>query len=492
MAEFPFLVLEIGRDAAYVPVAAMAARTVAQQAGFGAKDAQAVSLAVEEGVANAAFLDFQDPRGRITVRMEQAGKGLQVTITSKGLPLDVEQLPGFDPDRAMRDGDAPGLGLLLMKGMMDRVRFEAEPGGARCITMLKYSPGPPLGEVRPFREPEPGFPAGSIDFTVRPLQPEEAESVALMAFRSHGGLMFSEHIYYPERIRAMNQSGEMASAVAVSPEHGVMGHGAVVFLAPESQVGELTYGIVDERFRRQGCATALARHLKDLSRGQGVLALYSFAVTHHAFSQKAALKQGFLESGLLLSASPGSRIRGGGDKDAPERIHNFILVKYLGKWRKETLYPPARHRDMIRRIYERFGLEADYAEAGSWTPPQEETRLVLFTDQIEGWLFMSVAQFGHDVVEQVRRCLEQARGNAVTSIVLVLPLGDPSTAVLCPEFEAMGFFFAGVGPDNNGRESLQLQYIHDSPTRYGEIQAASEFGQELKEYIRAQDPRPLP
>src|SRR5262249_18555931 len=69
-------------------------------------------------------------------------------------------------------------------------------------------------------------------------------------------------------------------------------------------------------------------------------------------------------------------------------------------------------------------------------------------------------------------------GSASTS-----PLGHPSAQTLCPQLEALGFFFAGIIPELVGEDVLRLQYLNEVETDLASVQLASDFARELFEYV---------
>ncbi|MGE4553731.1 MAG: hypothetical protein AB7D57_11500, partial [Desulfovibrionaceae bacterium] len=93
-----------------------------------------------------------------------------------------------------------------------------------------------------------------------------------------------------------------------------------------------------------------------------------------------------------------------------------------------------------------------------------------------------------DTVARVRRLLRQWRLDRLETEYLYLPLLQPATAALCRDFEAMGFFFSGLRPGRQGRDWLALQFLNNQRYDYGPLQAATDFGRELVEYVRQRDP----
>ena len=112
--------------------------TVGTQAGFSAKEVAELELAVDEACANViehAYGRDQTKEVSIHVKVDDDEVIIDVTDTGKGFdPDSVEQL-GLDQLIAGRKSG--GLGMGLMKRLMDEVRYEIIPGKKNELRMIK-------------------------------------------------------------------------------------------------------------------------------------------------------------------------------------------------------------------------------------------------------------------------------------------------------------------------------------------------------------------
>lgn len=69
--------------------------------------------------------------------------------------------------------------------------------------------------------------------------------------------------------------------------------------------------------------------------------------------------------------------------------------------------------------------------------------------------------------------------------MLLLPLDSPHTPNLCEAAEGLGFFFSGIGPGQQGRMHLGLQFLHGTESGFEAIQVHTPFARELLEYVRS-------
>ncbi|MCJ2164306.1 MULTISPECIES: GNAT family N-acetyltransferase [unclassified Pseudodesulfovibrio] len=473
----------------YTSIAVSAAKSCADSAGFAKEDTYRISLAMDEGLNHALEFGYGGPQETIETTISRTSLGLQITIQFHGLPLEIAQLPKYDPKRAVQCGDVTGISLLLIEKMLDKVSFSIQPGGRRTLSMEKYLPAKLAYEKTTPRETINLY--ENTDYTLRLASPDDAEAISRLAFQSHGAVLFSEYIYYPDRVREILHAQKMVSVVIETDDtHEIMGHGALVRRKTKSLVEELTFGFVDPRFRSKRGASRLAAFLEEDARKRSIYAIEAFAVTNHVHSQRAILSLGSKECGILIDTSPASHSWGKDSEADKRRIGNLIFVKYLDGFCGQTLYIPNHHRQMVERIYAHHGVSVSVGNTVTDAPPlSPESSIWTMSDIKEGWTAFGVKEYGVDAAAQIADRLKHACAQGIFSVHLALPLGDPLTRTMAATFEDMGFFFAGVGPDDEGNENIILQYITATTVDYESIHVHSEFANEIKEYIKTCDPR---
>lgn len=106
------------------------------EAGFGRRQAQAITLAVDEAVGNVikhAYAGRTD--GKLTVVLKSAPGGVEVQIRDSGRPFDpTDRQP--PPPEELRAG---GRGLFLIREIMDDVQYGRE-NGSNVFRMSKRLP----------------------------------------------------------------------------------------------------------------------------------------------------------------------------------------------------------------------------------------------------------------------------------------------------------------------------------------------------------------
>jgi len=126
--------LTIPRRAEFVRLARMTACTLAAQLDFTYDVMKDVELAVAEACTNAVEHVADESCTEILVRFTIDGEQLAVEVIDRG--------QGFDPSAAEEvvvDGERiGGLGLMVIRQVMDEVDVKCDPETGTCVRMVKY------------------------------------------------------------------------------------------------------------------------------------------------------------------------------------------------------------------------------------------------------------------------------------------------------------------------------------------------------------------
>lgn len=472
-----------------IPVIGATIREYARQAGFSAKESDRFCLAYEEAASYAILMGYGQEEDLLRVQVSRTLTGLCLIIRAKGLPLDDEALPAFDPTRFATSEDATGLHTFLARKMVDELTFSMREEGEREICLLKH--GPPMKAEKGMGSSKSATPSRRrpvTPHTVRMGRPEDAEDIARLALRAHGAVFFNEAIYYPARVCQMLERGEMISVVALSPNRELMGHCALVADTPGARVRELTYAFLDPRFKSPGVNEACFDLIREIARKMNLRAIRTLAVTNHVHSQRNDLQQGFRESALLLAASPAARSWRKNDGTRPGRISNILLMNHLVEDEERLLHAPAKHRSICEEIIQNLGRNRLFIEASAPVMPETSAQICSKSDYKEGWTEIQVIKYGQDTLKYIGEKLAMSCRQAIPVAYLSLPLSDPNTSLIADQVEGMGLFFAGIGINDEGADTLLLQHLNGVDPDYDSIQLASPFGRRLRDYVRKADP----
>lgn len=483
--------LTIPNDLSYLTHVLASVRITAEMAGFKTHDITRIEMGVEEACANViqhAFTPGEDASFEVIIRREVLG--IRVIIREQGLPFDVSQLPEYNREDAAAQYESKGLGLFLMKSMLDEVSYHNLGKEGREVHLFKYRSDKPIDALMEEAELEKAkvameeetLPKGSVTYTVRRMFPEEAVEVSRGAYCSYGYTYVLDHIYFPDRVRELNERNELISYVAVTDSNIVIGHTALEVEERDPLVPQLGVAFTMPKYRGQGCLNQLTPALIEDGRQRGFTALYARGITTHPYSQKSILKFGFSEVAILLSCGVEREYKGIIEGKS-QRESVAVLFRYLQFPRQLILHVPERHREMVRFIYEKLGVSPEFPEPVA-RDLQGETVVSMQPEMVNKVAKLTIERYGADCTVQIKTNLQRLCLERFETIYLYLPMKDSATASCCGEFEKLGFYFSGVMPGSENRDCLILQYQNNYVVDLSKVMLAEQTGQAILDYIR--------
>jgi serine/threonine-protein kinase RsbW len=102
-------------------------------------DVYAVQLAVDEACTNIIEHAYHgEGKGDIVCTCNVLRDGIKVVLLDRASPFHPEAMPEPMLNTSLDEVKPRGLGIFLMRKMMDHVKFEAPPGGGNRLTMIKH------------------------------------------------------------------------------------------------------------------------------------------------------------------------------------------------------------------------------------------------------------------------------------------------------------------------------------------------------------------
>ena len=313
--------------------------------------------------------------------------------------------------------------------------------------------------------------------------------VARCIYQTYGYTYPDEDVYYPEKLAALNASGQLLSAVALAASGEIAGHCALRFGKLRTGPAEITQGAVKPQFRSMGVMTRLTDYLVKKAASYGLAGIRARPVTHHTHSQRIGHKFGLKDCGICLALIPRTTTFRQMASGSGCRVSTLVQFGHLTAPDRLEVFPPDHHRDMIARLYRH--LEVPVRLRLPLQQPALDDHSVFDVQVIDmlSHARIRVTRCGNGIERQVRETLRQLCLERVEVIHLVLYLSDPAAALQVKRFEDLGFFFSGISPlDVDHGYGLVLQYLNNVPLDYDEIQVASPVGRTLLAYVKARDP----
>ena len=111
----------------------------AEKAGLDETAVYAVQLAVDEACTNIIEHAYGgESLGEISISTTVTPESFVVEIHDHGQPFDPDLIPVPNTNLPLDEIQPRGVGLFLMRKMMDEVRFKFEPNLGNTLTMVKY------------------------------------------------------------------------------------------------------------------------------------------------------------------------------------------------------------------------------------------------------------------------------------------------------------------------------------------------------------------
>jgi serine/threonine-protein kinase RsbW len=111
----------------------------AKQAGLNEAETYAVQLAVDEASTNIIEHGYgQECPERIDITCEVLEDGLKIVIYDDAVPFNPESVPDPEMNVSLEELKPRGLGIYLIRQMMDEVRYEPTQDRGNTLTMIKH------------------------------------------------------------------------------------------------------------------------------------------------------------------------------------------------------------------------------------------------------------------------------------------------------------------------------------------------------------------
>ena len=111
----------------------------ARSFGFNDEEVSKIALAVDEACTNIIKHAYQyDPTKDITITVSRKGRAFEITILDSGRQFNPGTLTPPDMKEYLTHYRKGGLGVYLMKSLMDKVEYTMNPGKTNEVRLTKY------------------------------------------------------------------------------------------------------------------------------------------------------------------------------------------------------------------------------------------------------------------------------------------------------------------------------------------------------------------
>ena len=118
-------------------------RRLAKEAGFDKEKIEQIELAVDEACTNVIKHAYRyDASKMIDLRIRIDRKKITISVIDYGGGFDLAKIKQPDIGHNVKNAKAGGLGIHLMKKLMDEVQFHIEPGKKTKVRLIKFRSKP--------------------------------------------------------------------------------------------------------------------------------------------------------------------------------------------------------------------------------------------------------------------------------------------------------------------------------------------------------------
>jgi hypothetical protein len=373
----------------------------------------------------------------------------------------------------------------------DSLTFENSGRRGQVVT-LEIRLGAVAAAMSLLAKPAPQIPAIPEDevITVRALAPGEEDALSRLFYLVYGYDYINEFVYYPEKIKAMIEAGDLLSIVAARPNGRLVGHVGLVRRHREPAVFEAAMGAVDPIVKSRGLFGQLFAKAMETVQKTSMQYCLCDCVTNHAFSQRHVAKFGGYELALYAgcqSRETQARLeRLGLGKDPEGMLRYSLLVSVIPRVPRpfgEAVVLPESIGERFGFLLQPFGLAWSPAPrfqslpaAGSFTTSTQRAQCAARFD-----LHEPGQEAAEDIIEEWRELLRDGFEYAAVEV----PLDAPGLGPLYDILSSNGFFASGFVPSQgSARLGFRFQALGPTKVAFDDVKIATEHGKKLLAAVR--------
>ena len=470
-------------------------RSLAAACGFSGSTLNDIEMAAEEAVTNVikhAFEGKSDETFKLSVYFTEAD--FIITIYEKGMPFSPQNIPGYDPGKLENSLKTDGLGVFLMKKVMDDVIFENLGRDGKSITLVKHLNAGNIKQILEDYENKilvkdrPDTSGKNILYDIRLFKPEDALEISRCAYKSYG-YTYEPYIYYPEKIVEMNQTGNLLSVIAAGKDTGeIMGHMAFKYKNPADRIAEFGVAFVKPEYRKSGILKSMTNFCHEKAIELKLLGIFARAVTSHVGSQKVLDSMIYTACGVFLGLFPDDvDFKALTGKIRQKETGLLFYRKVLEEKEIRKIYVPSRYQKKISDLFESFKIKVKFGENQA-EPAGVQSKINVNIVPALNIAEVEVDYIGSDIMHELKLTVHNLCLKHIDAIFLHIDMEDPNASFVAAECEKSGFFFSGVLPFGmNNKHEFILQYMNNLAINYDIIKPYSQSATDILNFIRTFD-----
>ncbi|HAA03905.1 MAG TPA: hypothetical protein DCZ69_18995 [Syntrophobacteraceae bacterium] len=326
-------------------------------------------------------------------------------------------------------------------------------------------------------------------FVVDRFRTEDARGVAHLFYAEYGPSYPIETFYFPERIIAENENGNIHSVVARTPKGDIIGHGALFRSSPHFQnLYEIGQCIIRPDYRVTFAAYNInkfaAETLTAITHPDGI---FGEAVTHITATQKFSALVGMKDVALEMDLMPSEAYEK--SQSASGRVSCLILFKSF-RDRPQEIFIPSRYAEIMEYILRDVEITRTLTPSAGEFPDNAKSLMSSRFFKYAGVGRFNIVSAGEDFEEIVDSLEKEGQENETLVFQFFLNMSEPWLGEAVEILRKRRYFFGGCVPRWFDTDGMLMQKIL-SPPDFAAPRLYSAKARQLLDFLRSdwQDPQ---
>lgn len=386
------------------------------------------------------------------LRVMEETDGLTFYFSNHGRPLNVREVPQFDPEKADETTDA--LSLSLIRSLSQTFSYQSR--GAEGWEILIGYAIQGFRSLNSLHESATDYEETAQEpFTVRRATAADVPGIINLAYNVYRYSYVKEFFYDEVTLARLLEEGKLLSFVGVTESGKVVGHNAVLLDSPK--LGEAGMAMVDPNYRKSRMFLSLAMQTaREVKANYTELLAYAKCVTSHVRSQ--AFVSSFVTTFLQLSVYAHANFVGIAEAGTNLRESLVYSVTAFSKRPETQIYVPAAHQAVIQDILDRAKLNTKCLPNEEGVNDMQNSQINLNVISQRQYAELTAESVGADFRKALKELTAPLRQHGILTTCLLLPTDRKLPGELDGWLCAEGYFFSGIKPTAEG--SWKLVYTN--------------------------------
>jgi hypothetical protein len=292
---------------------------------------------------------------------------------------------------------------------------------------------------------------------IRPIAEKDCNDVVALFESCYGNAYNVEYFHRVDDLISEVKSGRLRSVVAIKFQK-VVGHIGFIQSSPTAKVCEAGNTVIHHSVRQEGLMMKLALRLHKLILESGFQGYIHYPTTVHSVMQKASVRSGGIETGLMLGYI--NRLFDSKDNTQQDKSSAVTIVyqRLAESAHLKLKRLPTRYAHLIKDLYHQSRIVRQIDSQPSLNVPSRSNLNWSFNRRRQ-CLQICIYEIGEGLLDEISAKIDQYQPS-VSYIDLAVDADGIDQAVESLNF--LGFFYSGLLPHFSSTDILRLQKIFNA------------------------------